>query len=131
MKAYLPTLEYKYLFSALLKRNHLREEEHLIVSKYSRYSEKDFIIFGTVTQSKDSQGDLPIEEEANPNDIKELLAQLIMKLSDVEKQFTGKRTNEIMIDPIAIYREFWLICRVIEYLLNMQPTKSLHRNVPI
>jgi hypothetical protein len=106
VKAYLPTSEDKYLFSALLKRNYLREEEHLIVSKYSRYSEKDFIIFGTVTQSKDSQGDLPIEEDTNPNDIKELLAQLIMKLSDVEKQFTGKRANEIMIDPIAIYREF-------------------------
>lgn len=106
VKAYLPTSEDKYLFSALLKRNYLREEEHLIVSKYSRYSEKDFIIFGTITQSKGSQGDLPLEEEFNPNDIKELLAQLIMKLSDVEKQFTGKRANEIMIDPIAIYREF-------------------------
>jgi hypothetical protein len=98
--------EGNYLFSALLKREYLREEENLIVKKYSRYSEKDFIIFGTVTQSRDMQPDLPAEDTSGSGDIKEALAQMILKLSEVEKQFTGKLKNEIMVDPIAIYREF-------------------------
>lgn len=98
--------EGNYLFSALLKREYLREEENLIVKKYSRYSEKDFIIFGTVTQSKDGQPDLPAEESSGSGDMKEAVAQMILKLSEMEKQFTGKLKNEIMVDPIAIYREF-------------------------
>jgi hypothetical protein len=98
--------EGNYLFSALLKKEYLREEENLIVNKYSRYSEKDFIIFGTVTQSKDGQPDLPAEESSGSGDMKEAVAQMILKLSEMEKQFTGKLKNEIMVDPIAIYREF-------------------------
>ncbi|MEG4492975.1 DUF6414 family protein, partial [Microcoleus sp. D3_18_C4] len=98
--------EGNYLFSALLKREYLREEENLIVKKYSRYSEKDFIIFGTVTQSKDGPPDLPAEESSGSKDMKEAVAQMILKLSEMEKQFTGKLKNEIMVDPIAIYREF-------------------------
>jgi len=98
--------EGNYLFSALLKREYLREEENLIVKKYSRYSEKDFIIFGTVTQSKDGQPDLPAEESFGSGDMKEAVAQMILKLSEVEKKFTGKLKNEIIVDPIAIYREF-------------------------
>lgn len=98
--------EANYLFSALLKREYLREEENLIVKKYSRYSEKDFVVFGTVTQSKDGQPDLPAEEAPSSGDMKEAVAQMILTLSEVEKQFTGKLKNEIMVDPIAIYREF-------------------------
>jgi len=106
VKAYLSTPEGQYLFSTLLKREYLREKENLIVKKYSRYSEKEFVVFGIVTQSKNSQEDLPSEESPNPNDIKEVIAQLILKLANVEKQFSGKCKNEIIIDPIAIYREF-------------------------
>ncbi len=42
--------------------------------------------------------------------MKEAVAQMILKLSEMEKQFTGKLKNEIMVDPIAIYREFWFFC---------------------
>jgi len=104
VKSYLSTPEEQYLFSAILKREYLREEERLIVKKYSRYSEKEFVVFGTVTQNDNSQESSPLE--ASANDIKEVIAQLVLKLSDVEKQFIGKRKNEIIIDPIAVYREF-------------------------
>ena len=104
VKSYLSTIEKNYLFSAVLKREYLREDEDLIVKKYSRYSEKEFIIFGTVTQSSDHQDDLPLE--ANADDMKEVISQLVLRLSDLEKQFIGKRKNEIIIDPIAVYREF-------------------------
>jgi hypothetical protein len=104
IKSYLSTIAANYLFSAVLKREYLREDEDLIVKKYSRYSEKEFVVFGTVTQSNDHQDDLP--PEANADDMKEVISQLVLKLSDVEKQFIGKRKNEIIIDPIAVYREF-------------------------
>jgi hypothetical protein len=104
IKAYLSTSEMQYLFSAILKREYLREKENLIVKKYSRYSEKEFVVFGTVTQSNDNQNDLP--PEANADDMKEAISQLVLRLSDIEKQFIGKRKNEIIIDPIAVYREF-------------------------
>ena len=106
VKIYLPTEAKIILFSSLLKREYLREEEQILVNKYSRYSEKEFSILGMITQSKNNHGNLPVEQIDNPQDIKQILAQVIMALSEIEKQFTGKRMNEIIIDPIAIYREF-------------------------
>lgn len=107
VKVYLSTDsgENYYLFSAPLKRNYLKEEEHLIVSKFSRYSEKEFVIFGMITQSKGSQADLPIEQGASPEDIKQAVSQMVLGILNLEKQFVGKVENEILIDPIAVYRE--------------------------
>lgn len=106
VKVYLSTdSEETYLFSAPLKRNYLKEEEHLIVSKFSRYSEKEFVIFGMITQSRGSQPAMPIKENASPEDIKQAISQLVIGILNIEKQFTGKIENEILIDPIAVYRE--------------------------
>jgi hypothetical protein len=106
VKVYLSTNnDETYLFSAPLKRVFLKEEEHLIVSKFSRYSEKEFVIFGMITQSRGNQSALPIKENASPEDIKQVISQLVLGLLNLEKQFTGKIENEIMIDPIAVYRE--------------------------
>jgi hypothetical protein len=106
VKVYLSTdNEETYLFSAPLKRSYLKEEEHLIVSKFSRYSEKEFVIFGMITQSRGSQPAMPIKENATHEDIKQALSQLVIGILNIEKQFTGKIENEILIDPIAVYRE--------------------------
>lgn len=106
VKVYLSTdSEETYLFSAPLKRSYLKEEEHLIVSKFSRYSEKEFVIFGMITQSRGSQPAMPIKENASPEDIKQAISQLVLGILNIEKQFTGKIENEILIDPIAVYRE--------------------------
>jgi len=51
-----------YIFSACLKRECFRESEQLIVRKYSRFSEKDFVLFGTVAQSSD----LPENDDIGP-----------------------------------------------------------------
>ena len=40
----------EHIVSANLKRDYLRENEHLLVRKYSRFSEKDFVLFGTIAQ---------------------------------------------------------------------------------
>lgn len=98
----------RYLFSTLLKRVYLREAEALLVKKYSRFSEKDFVVIGMVTQSQNEQQSLSI---AQPNSsdsstvMREAVMQLTVGLSEIEKHFIGKLDNEVMIDPIAIYRE--------------------------
>jgi muramoyltetrapeptide carboxypeptidase LdcA involved in peptidoglycan recycling len=97
-----------YSFSSPLKRNYLKEDEHLIVSKFSRYSEKEFVIFGMITQSKENQSGVPVEQNTNSQDfkhIKQAISQLISGILHVEEQFLGKVENEVLIDPIAIYRE--------------------------
>ncbi len=93
------------IFSANLKRTTLREPESLLIRKYSRITEKEFVIFGVVTQNaaaSEEKEERDIKEKTN---IKEVLLSLITYLSDVEHKFTGKLSNEIIIDPIAVYTE--------------------------
>lgn len=107
VRAYLPGSDENInFFSAFLKRNYLRDSESLIVSKYSRYSEKEFVIFGTITQSVGTETDLPISGDSTPQDIKQAISKIVLSVLEMEKQFTGKTKHEIMIDPIAVYREF-------------------------
>ena len=92
------------LFSANLKREYLREGEELIIRKYARKTEKDFVLFGTVTQATEVGGTKTAIEE-NPSSIKEAIMGLVASLSEVETEFTGRLSNEIIIDPIAVYTE--------------------------
>ena len=96
-----------YIFSSNFNREYLREDEHLLVRKYSRFAEKEFVLFGAVAQSS---SDLVYHEEDDEDDyefrnIKEAIMSLVEKLSIVESTFSGKLENEIIIDPIALYRE--------------------------
>lgn len=103
----------KYLFSAILDRQYFTEDEANIVKKYSRDSEKEFTLFGIVTQSKNNaleQLDSKNEEkneEIKDEDIylKEALMNVVRTITNVELTFTGRLKNEIIIDPIAVYRE--------------------------
>lgn len=89
-------------FSAVLDRGYLKENEDLLISKYSRESEFDFCIFGLISQVDK----IPISHKISTNhDLKEILLNLILKISSVEDAFIGKLSNEIIIDPIAIYQE--------------------------
>ncbi len=96
-----------YTFSAECKREDFREDEHLLVRKYSRLAEKEFVIVGTVSQSSNN----PVDNQEVENELfefqhlKEAIMFLIEKLTVVESSFVGRVTNEIIIDPIAIYRE--------------------------
>lgn len=97
---------YNYLFSSNIKREYLREKEQLLVKKYARTTEKEFTIFGIVTQHQniqDSQEDILKEESEKI--IKIALMKMTKVFSNIENSFTGKLENEIMIDPIAIYTE--------------------------
>ena len=97
----------EYTFSANLKREYIRENEQLFVSKYSRFSEKDFVLFGTVAQCSTSDNEESQEEVQNtdPSHLKEAIMSMVGALSNIESTYNGRMSNEIIIDPIAVYRE--------------------------
>ncbi len=97
----------QYTFSSDCKRDDFRENEHLLVRKYSRIAEKEFVLVGTVTQSSGKSVDYEDVnyENSEPKHLKEVIMNIVEALSVVEFQFSGKIENEIIIDPIAIYRE--------------------------
>ena len=91
-------------FSANLNRSFLRESEALMIRKYSRKTEIKFTLFGIITQyQREELGGL--EEKKNFNNIKEALMSLVLHLCNVESQFTGVLSGEIIVDPIALYAE--------------------------
>lgn len=96
----------KYIFSSNLKREYLREDEHLLIRKYARLAQKEFVLVGTIAQSLSR----PIGHEEGDEDyenqhLKEAIMSLIEQLSEVESKFTGKLENEVIVDPIALYGE--------------------------
>ena len=107
----MPTGE--YTFSANLKREHLREHEHLLIRKYSRFSERPFVLLGTIAQSPnkpvDSDDENEIDKESvnenDPQHLKEAIMGIVEALYKMESSFSGKVANEIIVDPIALYSE--------------------------
>ena len=92
------------IFSANLNRSFLRESEDLVIRKYSRQTEVEFTLFGIVTQYQREQLE-DIKENDDHASIKEALMNLVSHLSNLEATFTGRLSNEIIIDPIALYTE--------------------------
>ena len=97
----------QYVFSADCKRGDLREDEHLLVRKYSRIAEKEFVLVGTVAQSSNDFSDYAEtgDEGPKPQHIKEAIMFFVEKLTVMESSFFGRLADEIIIDPIALYRE--------------------------
>jgi len=97
---------YSYLFSSNIKREYLREKEELLVKKYARTTEKEFTIFGILTQYKNIENiEDGILDGESDKVLKVALMKMVKAFSNIENTFTGKLENEIMIDPIAIYTE--------------------------
>lgn len=92
------------IFSANLNRSFLRESEDLVIRKYSRKTEVKFTLFGIVTQHQKEKLE-ELEEKEDFDSIKEALMNLVSHLSNVEATFTGRLSNEIVVDPIAVYTE--------------------------
>lgn len=91
------------IFSANLKREYLRENEELIIRKYARKTEVEFVLFGVVTQLNSVVRDAkPIPDDPK---IKEALMGMIDLMAGLESTFTGRLANEVIIDPIALYTE--------------------------
>ena len=90
-------------FSAVLKRKDLEEDEETLIKKYARNTEKEFTMFGMVTQSETVSDEEVVELE--PSGLKQALMNLNSRISAIEDSYIGKLSNEIIVDPIAIYRE--------------------------
>ena len=93
------------IVSANLKRSCLREEENLMIRKYSRQTEVEFVLFGVITQYQREEAEKELVEKDDFESIKEALINLVAHMTTVETAFTGRLKNEIIIDPIALYTE--------------------------
>ncbi|SIQ11204.1 DUF6414 family protein [Marinobacterium stanieri] len=90
------------LFTSCLKRNFLRENEDLLVKKYSRKTVRDVTVFGIVSQDlNDPRAE--IDEKNDFDNLKQAILNLIEHVTNIEKSISGKQKNEIVIDPIAVY----------------------------
>ncbi|PJZ64064.1 hypothetical protein CH371_20115 [Leptospira wolffii] len=89
-------------FTSCLIRDFLRENEDLLVKKYSRKTEKAITVFGVIAQSFNKFSPDIGEKEDFPN-MKSALINIVEHLSNVEASISGKQENEIAIDPIAAY----------------------------
>lgn len=105
-------------FSALLKRDHLREDDSLLVKKFSRQAQGEFFLLGIICQcpkeekiepSEDAQtqglhGAIDnIEQKSEP--LRRVIDSMVSGLKSLEDVFTGRLENEIILDPLAVYRE--------------------------
>lgn len=90
------------IYSAIVNQDYLKEPEHVLVSKYSRLTEKEFTIVGIVTQVGKEKTKLP---QLEGNEMKGATQFVNEQIANLEEQFSGRSTNEIIIDPIAIFSE--------------------------
>jgi uncharacterized protein YoaH (UPF0181 family) len=91
-------------YTSCLKRDNLRETEDSLIKKYSRKTNKDIVIFGMITQGFESNID-EVKVELEISNMKTGLMNMIESLSNMETSISGRQSNEIIIDPIAVYVE--------------------------
>jgi hypothetical protein len=104
----LPTSAGKKIeFAAPLNREYLREDDVSIVRKYSRRTQKELVLLGVATQvgeQSEEQETPKQDDEDEPSHMKRALLNMVKLLSAVEETFIGILENEVVIDPIAVYR---------------------------
>lgn len=91
------------LFSSVLNRDFLKENIDSLIYKYSRKSEVEFTIIGTITQIGNSRANLD-DVHGEGNAFKSANRNILNILAKLEDSFTSRLENECIIDPIAIYR---------------------------
>lgn len=91
------------LYTACLKRECLRETDDLIIRKYSRKTEKTFVVLGVVTQTASESTDTTSIDAPPPTNMKAAISNLIDHMANMETSLSGKASNEVIIDPIAVY----------------------------
>lgn len=94
----------KSLFSAPIKREFLRDDERMFVHKYSRTSQSNFTMLGIITQrgSFDNMS-ASLPDVADADGMKNAMRTLSLHLRELENTYSAPSSNEIIIDPIAIY----------------------------
>lgn len=92
------------IFSSLLAKDYLREAEQQIVRRYAKISDRSFTLFGVVTQNPYDKEDMAAGS-LDAKSIKEAVINLALQLSNVDTNFAGRGSGEIILDPIAVYTE--------------------------
>ena len=82
----------------------MRENEDLLVKKYSRKTEKEIVVFGLISQAFSGSKPEMDDKKDYPN-MKAALMNLVDHLTNMEGSISGKQDNEVVIDPIAVYVE--------------------------
>ena len=91
-------------FSALLKRDCLREDDSLLVKKYSRQAQGEFYLLGIICQCPQAEL-IESSEVSEPQHMREAIGNMVSVLKSFEDTFIGRLGNEIILDPLAVYRE--------------------------
>lgn len=90
-------------FSSLLKREYLRESEGIIVKKYGREAQSSFTLVGVVAQCGKTDRVL-IEQDPEASHLRDAIRTMALHMCNVEDGFFGAFENEVVVDPIAVYR---------------------------
>lgn len=90
-------------FSAPIKREFLRDNEEMILHKFSRYTQRDFSMLGVITQRGSAIEESTIPDVKDADGIKEAMRALTLHMRTLEQVFAAPSPNETMLDPIAIY----------------------------
>lgn len=93
-------------YTAALNRSCLRDDENLLIGRLARKTEAQITLFGIVTQIQNSSNDFNFEFDfENGLPLRSILKTLVSPVTELEKVFSGKTNNEIIILPLAIYIE--------------------------
>ena len=104
--------EYPF-FSAFLKRDCLREDASLLVKKYSRQAQGEFYLLGIACQcpqvesmeSTDNSDLIESTDNSESPHMRKAIGDMVSNLKSLEDSFIGRLGNEIILDPLAVYRE--------------------------
>ena len=91
--------------SADLNRDNLRESERSIIKKYSRFTEVEFVLLGVVTQIGELVSIADAEEITDKHTMRDAISISTAALASLEDSFKQRSSDEIIVDPIAIYVE--------------------------
>lgn len=93
------------IFTTILDRDCLLEEESLLISKYSRKTEVEFTILGLLSQSGETPSSALLGELEKEPAFKVHSQKMIDIIAGLEETFNGRFGNQFIIDPIAVYWE--------------------------
>ena len=89
-------------FSVVANPQCFKERGNVLVSKYSRITEKEFTAIGIITQAGNPKPEIPVLQGV---DMKTAAQGMNETIANLEMQFNGRSENECIIDPIAIFTE--------------------------
>ncbi|MFJ2536651.1 hypothetical protein [Pseudomonas sp. NPDC087614] len=98
-----------FIASADLNRSCLKIDEAALIRSYSRVTEIEFVMLGIVTQCGDSGMDANVDPDGDAipkkesEQLKDALYNCSVALKALEDNFHGRKDNEIVVNPIAIY----------------------------